>query len=224
MEIGAGPGTDVAIWPKITGAHGSTIKSALEYETKRKRGRRARNLDAREKFFAESVLDLAGKGSHVLDVPCGTGRFSHIFTMCRRLTMLDMAPNMMAVAHNKLRHLDHVKILLGDIRRLPLCDNTVDVVFCMRFLHYIPDNETRLVILKEMARVCRKYIAFSFYNGECIRYQWRKRGGKHVRGQYIGSLEMTELCREAGLARIYKYPSINIMEQESFFICRPFPG
>ena len=135
--------------------------------------------------------------------------------------MIDMAPNMMTVAKNKVRHIDHVRVLLGDIRRLPLGDNSVDVGFCMRLLHYIPDNETRLSILKEMARVCSKYVAFSFYNGECLRHKWRRATKRHIRGQYIGGKEMKELCRQAGLVSIYHYPPINIMEQESFFICRP---
>ena len=222
MGIVAHTGLNIPIGQRVIGAHGTTIESALQYEIKRKRGRRARILDAREKMFAERVLSLAGEDSHILDVPCGTGRFSSIFTRCRKLTMVDMASNMLAVAQNKVRHSDRVKVILGDIRKLPLDDNSVDVGFCMRLFHYIPDNESRLVILRELARVCSKYVAFSFYNGECFRYKWRMKRRRTVRGQYIKAKEMTELCRQAKLTRINKYPSINIMEQECFFICQPY--
>ncbi|MFC1884921.1 class I SAM-dependent methyltransferase, partial [Thermodesulfobacteriota bacterium] len=210
MDKGASISIDMAPGARIIGAHGSTVETALAYETKRNRGRRSRHLDAREKLFAERVLNLAGEKSHVLDVPCGTGRFAPSFLKSNRLTMIDMAPNMMAVARNKVHELDHVNILLGDIRNLPLNDNAVDLGFCMRLFHHIPDNTTRHAILKEMARVCSKYVAFSFYNGECFRYQWRMKRKRHVRGQYISAKEMSALCRQAGLLVVTRSPLLNI--------------
>jgi SAM-dependent methyltransferase len=74
-----------------------------------------------------SILDEFPAGP-ALDAACGTGRFaSHLLARGHQVTGVDSSPDMLDVAR---RHFPAAEFLLGSIDKLPVADDSVDVVTC----------------------------------------------------------------------------------------------
>ena len=136
---------------------------ARRYEEKRF-SRGGRLIDRREKA---AVLDGLGRldGRSVLEVACGTGRFTTLLAeRGADATGLDISAAMLARGREKARQAgvrDRVEFLRGDAARLPFPDDSFDTVLAMRFFH-LADSPDRFVA--EMARVAREQVFFDTFN------------------------------------------------------------
>ncbi len=106
----------------------------------------------RRKELIFSILlagrDLAGK--KVLEVGCGTGKFSQeIAQRNADLTVLDIGPNLVESVSKRL-HCDGV---VGDACHLPFEENTFDFVISSECIEHTPDP---LEAIARMARVCKQ--------------------------------------------------------------------
>jgi len=136
---------------------------AEAYEDKRFSGG-GRLIDRREK---EAVLDALGPldGERVLEVACGTGRFT---VLCAQrgadITGMDISAPMLREGREKARAAgvdDHLEFMRGDAARLPFPDDHFDAVFAMRFFHLA---DTPAKFLSEMARVSAGHVFFDTFN------------------------------------------------------------
>ena len=94
---------------------------------------------------------LAGREPGVaLDAACGTGRFAEFLARRgHRVIGIDSSPDMLALARRRVPEGDfHV----GELDRLPLPDDSVDVIVCALALEHVPRLEP---VLAEFARVLR---------------------------------------------------------------------
>ena len=58
-----------------------TIEQARNYESDRySKPARGRRLDRKDKAFAQKLYGMVGRNAHIVDVPCGSGRFFEIFS------------------------------------------------------------------------------------------------------------------------------------------------
>jgi ubiquinone/menaquinone biosynthesis C-methylase UbiE len=107
----------------------------------------------------------------VLDLPCGTGRFTgHLADGGLDVVGADISTAMMSEARSRLA--DRVGLrgfLRADAERLPLADGSIDCVMSIRFLHHI-DPPTRVAILRELARVSRRWLILDFRHKQSYRY------------------------------------------------------
>ena len=91
-------------------------------------------------------------GHRVLDVACGTGvatrEAARVSGDCTRVTGLDLAPGMVAVAEQQA---PQIRWQVGDAGNLPYDDAAFDRVLCQFGLMFFPD---RARALAEMLRVC----------------------------------------------------------------------
>lgn len=107
----------------------------------------------------------------VLDVGCGWGRsfkLLHERFTPRRLIGIDTDPHMIEVSKAEVRGGNLlVDIVLGSASRIPLPDNSIDLVFCHQTLHHLIHQEAALQeffrVLKPggvllMAESTRRYI------------------------------------------------------------------
>jgi len=96
-------------------------------------------------------LSGASKGTRVLDLGCGTGRFS--LPIANRLgfevTGVDSSAEMLAKAQQKDSNSD-VDWMLEDASALTFSDGSFDVVFMSHLLHHV---DSPLTVLKECHRV-----------------------------------------------------------------------
>ncbi|WP_254767257.1 class I SAM-dependent methyltransferase [Salinilacihabitans rarus] len=131
-------------------------------------------IDRREKG---AVLDAITpvEGRNVLEIACGTGRFTVMLAdRGADVVGLDISAAMLQQGREKARAAgvsDHLEFLRGDAGRLPFPDDHFDTVVAMRFFHLADDPEA---FLREMRRVAREQIVFDTFNRFSARsvYNW----------------------------------------------------
>jgi hypothetical protein len=159
-------------------------------------GRRERDAIARLLATAD-----ARPGGRWLDVPSGAGRLCDLLPAGAegRLVLADRDPAMVAAAagvHADLR-------IVADATALPFADATFDGVLCMRLLQHAPDERARTAVLRELARVAREHVVFSFFHSWCFQHVrrlvarklYKPRSGRHA----ISLARMRREARMAGL-------------------------
>jgi ubiquinone/menaquinone biosynthesis C-methylase UbiE len=122
-------------------------KIALHYD-------RGRSLSEKNiVMWLKLIVKLSGplKGKRLLDLGCGTGRFSLPLASRLRLNVagLDSSANMLARAKEKDSN-SVVKWVLADASGLPYPDSLFDIVFMSHLLHHV---DSPLKVLKECGRV-----------------------------------------------------------------------
>jgi len=133
-------------------------KNAATYDKKRTRLTKW----VAEQNIVEDFLGHLPRGSQVLDIPVGTGRFISAYQRLGIIaTGIDASPDMQMVAKRKADNLNYDMLFqAGDIRRIPFDGDTFDTVVCICFLNWIDMDGVRTV-LKELVRVTRKDIILS---------------------------------------------------------------
>lgn len=128
-------------------------KKASGYDAKRRTQQRWK---LEHNAVAKMLADI--KPRHLLDLPCGTGRFIELYgktSSLRTVTCGDISPEMYRQAERKARSIkgpifSFLTIDATDIKQMkPTC---VDTVVCMRFLDLI-DEATLDKVMRELSRV-----------------------------------------------------------------------
>jgi ubiquinone/menaquinone biosynthesis C-methylase UbiE len=173
-----------------------TDEVAQEYDVKRF-SRGGRLIDRREK---RAVLDALNPldGRNVLEIACGTGRFTTMLAeRGADIVGLDISSAMMAEGRKKARAAgvaDRIEFIRGDAARLPFPDDHFDTVFAMRFFHLA---DTPAKFLAEMCRVSKEQVFFDTFNDRSTRvlYNWLLPMGSRL----YGHDEVKRLIDGAGL-------------------------
>ncbi|PSP54298.1 SAM-dependent methyltransferase [Halobacteriales archaeon QH_7_68_42] len=144
------------------------------YEDKRFSRGGGRLTDRLEK---EAVLDALEPVADrtVLEIACGTGRFSVMLAeRGADVVGLDISAPMLGEGRRKAERAgvtDAVEFMRGDAARLPFPDGHFDAVFAVRFFHLVDTPEEYLA---EMARVSKDLVVFDTYNrlSGRVLYNW----------------------------------------------------
>jgi len=97
-------------------------------------------------------LDIA-ESDHVLDVGCGTGFATEgLLQHTEHIYGLDQSPHQLSKAYEKFGKRGPVRFHMGDAERLPLQDDTFDIVWSSGSIEYWPNPVTAL---RECRRVAR---------------------------------------------------------------------
>ncbi len=136
-----------------------------------------------EKKALIRTFNFIPKGARVLDFPCGTGRLTNILLEEGfSLTSADRSKEMLKRAEANYQFykpsLDmewpkvefrHEDLFLGT----KFNDNHFDVVVCHRLFHHLVETKTRIMAIRELKRISKQFIIFSFFNsnsiGACIK-------------------------------------------------------
>jgi ubiquinone/menaquinone biosynthesis C-methylase UbiE len=146
---------------------------AEEYEEKRF-SRGGRLIDRREKGAVLDALEPI-EDSEVLEIACGTGRFTVMLAeRGADIVGLDISGPMLQQGRSKAQTAgvaDRLEFLRGDAGRLPFPDDSFDSVLAMRFFH-LADSPASF--LSEMKRVAREKVVFDTFNSFSTRsvYNW----------------------------------------------------
>lgn len=152
---------------------------------KNRYGRSQAFVNRREQRFVADMLAMMEKPlAHILDVPCGHGRFT---------------PQLRPEASERLVcgdiRVEHIQALLGaesdngtpietvqvDVYKpFPFDDDEFDLVFNFRFFHHVHRDQQRQHLIKELVRVAKRYLVISFYESAPIhalqKRLWRREG------------------------------------------------
>ncbi|MBC8370723.1 MAG: class I SAM-dependent methyltransferase [Planctomycetes bacterium] len=108
----------------------------------------------------------------VLDIPCGTGRFSDLFDDQHCLTVgADLSFEMLQQA--QLKHPQH-QFVCADLGKLPFDDKSIDVGMCIRMLHLVHSSKLRISFLRELKRVCKFGAIIDYRHSHTIRILSRR--------------------------------------------------
>jgi len=137
-----------------------------EYRKTRYKGIDQRIINKKERKILEKILEsIEEKNISVLDIPCGYGRFSELLLKkSLNLTSADVSFPMVLTTRkyspstNSPHH-----FLVGDIKHLPLKDNSFGCIVTIRLFQHILHSSARFQILKELHRVAKKFVILSFY-------------------------------------------------------------
>jgi len=117
------------------------------------------------------------KDKLVLDVGCGSGRFSDIALSFGAIVIGIDYSSAIDAAKNNLKNYSNFLLIQGDALRLPLADNTVDFAFSVGVLHHTPApeiaiNEVHRVLRSNGEFALRVYSESGFYRSKAITF-WR---------------------------------------------------
>ena len=165
--------------PSLEFSEKYTPEHAEEYFRKHQAGFWRQLSNRREIVIARKALKMAGTPASVLDLPSGTGRFWEM--LCeqpeRKITAADNSHNMFEVGM-QLRPKDvtrRIETFQCSAFDIPLPDNAVENIFCMRLLHHIGKNEDRLALFREFRRVASQTVCISLWvDGNYKAYKRRR--------------------------------------------------
>lgn len=124
---------------------------------------RAKVFGWREEATFRRMLKHAPADGRVLDIACGTGRYTRLLlARGHQVGAIDLSAVMLAVAQR--RSAGHPNILfqnVGDAEKLPFEDGSFDGVTCIRLYQRIPP-EPRARMLREVRRVARDWAVLFF--------------------------------------------------------------
>lgn len=118
-----------------------------------------------EQTAVERLLSTVPKGSSIIDIPVGTGRFVELY---KRLGLsasgFDISPDMLTVAAEKSRSLGYaIPLEVGNIMSLDAQDGSCDVALSICFFNWV-DIPKATIAISELARVARDYVIVSIRN------------------------------------------------------------
>jgi SAM-dependent methyltransferase len=154
---------------------------------------RSATRDREERALLESILPARIDGP-VLDAPCGAGRLTELLeSRGGRVLSLDISLSMTAAARSA-----SAGAAVGELERLPLRDKSVEGALCFRFLHHVPTSEQRVKILRELARISRRFVVVSFFH-PCSAHHLGRTLSRALRGAKVDRYAVTKsrLAREA---------------------------
>jgi 2-polyprenyl-3-methyl-5-hydroxy-6-metoxy-1,4-benzoquinol methylase len=158
------------------------------------------------------------EGASVLDIGCGTGRYSIEFAKrgAARVVGIDFAPAMVSFCENMAQEMDvadRCEFICDDFSTATF-GGPFDVVAALGLFDYVPDPET---LFRRISGLTRKTFVGSFPKRQWlwsvqrkIRYQWIKKCPIY----YYDFDQLTKLVSEAG------FPDFEIINMQSgFFVC-----
>lgn len=94
--------------------------------------------------------------SVVLDLGCGVGRVASVVApRCRELWAVDVSPQMLTLAAERLAAYDNVRYVLCYDTRFPdVPDGSVDLAYCLLVMQHL-EREDAFLLLEELRRVVR---------------------------------------------------------------------
>jgi hypothetical protein len=118
------------------------------------------------KWHAEqkAMADLLARfpaGSHILDIPVGTGRYFDIYRQRKFIvTGMDKSTDMLDQALTKIKPEDYIELHVGDVRRLMMQPKSVDIAVMSRLTRWLSPEECTLAA-SNLMEVARKAVIFT---------------------------------------------------------------
>ena len=157
----------------------------------------------------------------LLDVPVGTAVFTQrkwAALKNARITCLDYSADMLEQAAKRLGVFPHIQCVQGDVGRLPMPDESFDIVLSMNGFHAFPE---KLKAFHETWRVLKpggKFIACFYIRGKSGRTDWLVKNILAKKGWFTPPFQTEdELC--AILQKRYREIDFHVDGSMVYFCC-----
>jgi len=182
---------------------------AADYDQHRFTTPRRQRRNTRKWRAIQRALQKTTDVQSVLDLPCGTGRFTgHLARSDLDVIGGDISLQMMreAARSPQVEHPDIAGYVQADAEQLPFRDRSLDCVISIRFMFHV-DPITRRRILREMGRISRRWLVIDYRHRYAARWvSWRIR---HVLGLLD---EVPERVNRAGLQSEFRDAGLTIRQ------------
>ncbi|MEK7486626.1 MAG: class I SAM-dependent methyltransferase [Planctomycetota bacterium] len=135
-------------------------KESLEYKN------RSQKKDFIEKKLVSRVLSFLPKEHRILDLPCGSGRFTSFFTHNGyHVTSADASEEMLNLTRSNIsKESFQIPIEKQNIFHTSYSNQQFDTVFCFRLLHHFSNPCLQFSLINELSRISSKYIVISYFS------------------------------------------------------------
>jgi ubiquinone/menaquinone biosynthesis C-methylase UbiE len=174
---------------------------AQAYFKKHNTGLERKLTNFRDHQIGRKALVLAGNPKSVLDMPCGTGRFWDLLAEEPERTIYasDYSNDMinMGLKFRAPEIVRRIETFQASAFNIPVEDNFVETIFCIRLIHHVGKKEERLKLLHELHRVCSNSVIISLWVDGNLK-AWRrkkleaKRGKRSYQNRFIASVSDIE--------------------------------
>jgi SAM-dependent methyltransferase len=178
---------------------------AADYDQHRFTTPRRQRRNLRKWRAIRRALEEAADIRSVLDLPCGTGRFTgELARSGLNVVGGDISLQMMreAAGSPQVEHPDIAGYVQADAEELPFRDRSLDCVISIRFMFHV-DPITRRRILREMGRVSKRWLIIDYRHRYSARWvSWRIRHALGLLDQVPERVNRDDLrseFRDAGL-------------------------
>jgi ubiquinone/menaquinone biosynthesis C-methylase UbiE len=143
---------------------------AADYDEHRFRTPKRMRRNARKWSAIQKALAMAEGTKTVVDLPCGTGRFTgHLASAGYQVVGSDISIEMMHQAAKQLSQGNIAGYVRADAEALPFRSKSADCLMSIRFLFHV-DPDTRRRMLREFGRVSRRWIIADYRHKYSFRY------------------------------------------------------
>jgi len=149
---------------------------AADYDEHRFRTPKRIRRNVRKWAAIQKALALTGGVKTVVDLPCGTGRFTgNLARAGYEVVGSDISVEMMQQAATlpSVRHANIKGYVRADAEALPFKAKSTDCLMSIRFLFHV-DPDTRRRMLREFGRVSRRWIIADYRHKYSFRYGFWK--------------------------------------------------
>lgn len=167
--------------------------------------------NARKWAAIQKALSFTQGVRVLLDLPCGTGRFTgalaregyEIVGSDISMEMLQKAASITSSKDGRPREPNVRGYLQANAEKLPLRDGSLDCVVCIRFMMHV-DPATRVRMLREFHRVSRRWVVVDYRHKYTFRYVLTHTFGKLGLGRTplsrVSRADLEQEFRDAGFA------------------------
>lgn len=117
-----------------------------------------------QEYFDIVPLTILNKKGKVLDVGCGTGRWTKY--ICKKVGFVEaIDPSKAVISASKLlKGEENVRITMAEVSNLPFEKASFDLVFSLGVLHHIPDTKKAIIDCVEMVKPGGYFLVYLYYS------------------------------------------------------------
>lgn len=157
------------------------------------------------------------KGKLVLDVGCGSGRWTYAMAMLgATVVAVDLTDSGVAAAHAATAAMDNVVVLQASLFQLPLSPKSFDFVVCWGVMHHTPDTKSAFAQVATMVKRGGIFYAMVYEKHSPWKFAWTNLL-RHLL-QRIPERRRYELCRYLMIKNQYLHSFL-----QHHIICAPYP-
>lgn len=115
-------------------------------------------------YFDIVSEEMLNKESKVLDIGCGSGRWSkYVSSRAGLVEAIDPSEAVLA-ATDLLKDVDNVRVTQAGIDEIPFADNSFDFAFCLGVLHHLPNTAEALKKCVDKVKPNGYFLTYLYYS------------------------------------------------------------
>ncbi len=173
--------------------------------------------------IARRILSYIPEGfkGAILDVPVGTAVFTEKKWRSlsdAKITCLDYSGDMLEQAKKRLGDRNNITFIRGDVGKLPMGNDSFDIVLSMNGFHAFPDKKKAFLETWRVIKPGGKFIACFYIRGKSAVTDWLVKNILSKKGWFTPPFPKEEQVMKI-LGRLYKDVDLHVDGSMVYFCC-----